>query len=179
MRSSSACTPKTNPTRSALNSAKYSATWWCVLQWVSMTVCPRALSSSARSMKSFSSKSPSVQRFSIVISENRITRRGSVPLSPRSVCRPALIISILTSVGGRKLPRTMRGCFLYTNSDAWRFCPSGPKMATSLNWCFTKYRQRRRLSTDSKSGPVSRTISILTRPRKPSMRDCSIVSGSW
>ena len=82
-----------------------------------------------------------------------------------------------SSVSGRKLARTTSTCFLYKNSEGWMLRLSGPNMATSLMPCLMSQRLRRRLSRAEKSGPLSRTMSMLTRRRRPSISERRSVSG--
>ena len=87
---------------------------------------------------------------------------------------------MLTTVGGRKLPRSTRIAFLRSTSlgcSTWR---SGANIAAPLSPSWTSLSAISRLSTDRNSMPCISIMSISMRPVvSGSSRLSTICSGSW
>ena len=87
---------------------------------------------------------------------------------------------MLTTVGGRKLPRSTRMDRLRSTSLGCSTSPSGPNIATPDSPSWTSLSAISRLSTDRNSIPLNWIMSISIRPVVSRSSRLSITtSGSW
>ena len=116
----------------------------------------------------------------MVSSVSTSTSRPSTAGSASNFCRAHSSMSMLTTVGGRKLPRSTRIAFLRSTSLGCSTCRSAPNIATPDSPSCTSFSASTRLSTERNSMPDIWIMSISMRPvvnRSSSVS--SRTSGSW
>ena len=146
-----------------------------------MVVSPQAARSSARARKSRRSTSfPPARRLRMVSSARARTVLPCTAGSASNFSRAHSNMSRLTTVVGRKLPRSTRTAFLRRISLGWSTSLSGPNMATPLSPNCTSCKATSRLSTLRNSMPRNRMRSISIRSvLNRSSRLSTNFSGSW